>query len=122
MSSPIFRYIAATRLRELFTAVALLIVLAIASLMTTIGLSPALGAFLAGVILADNEFRHQLEADIEPFKALLLGLFFITVGASINFALLQQNPFLIFSLVLVLFLVKFTVLFALLMIFKFTTQ
>jgi len=122
LSSPIFRYIAATRLRELFTAVALLIVLAISGLMTTIGLSPALGAFLAGVVLADNEFRHQLEADIEPFKALLLGLFFITVGASINFALLQQNPVLILSLVLALFLVKFAVLFALSLIFKFTTQ
>ncbi|MDG2090686.1 MAG: cation:proton antiporter [Gammaproteobacteria bacterium] len=122
LSSPIFRYIAATRLRELFTAVALLIVLAIAALMTTIGLSPALGAFLAGVVLADNKFRHQLEADIEPFKALLLGLFFITVGASINFSLLQQNPWLILGLVLALSIVKFAVLFALSFTFKFSIQ
>jgi glutathione-regulated potassium-efflux system ancillary protein KefC len=122
LSSPIFRYIAETRLKELFTAVALLIVLAIASLMNTIGLSPALGAFLAGVVLADNEFRHQLEADIEPFKALLLGLFFITVGASINFALLQENFLLIIVLVLALFLVKFAVLFFLSLIFKLSSQ
>lgn len=118
LSLPIFRYIAATRLRELFTAVALLIVLAIAGLMGALGLSPALGAFLAGVVLAENEFRHQLEADIEPFKGLLLGLFFITVGASINFALLQQNPILIFGFVLALFFIKFTVLYALAVLFK----
>lgn len=118
LSLPIFRYIAATRLRELFTAVALLIVLSIAGLMSAIGLSPALGAFLAGVVLAENEFRHQLEADIEPFKGLLLGLFFITVGASINFALLQQNPLLILVFVLALFLIKFAVLYALAMTFK----
>lgn len=122
LSLPIFRYIAATRLRELFTAVALLIVLAIAGLMSSIGLSPALGAFLAGVVLAENEFRHQLEADIEPFKGLLLGLFFITVGASINFALLQQNPILIIGFVLALFLIKFAVLYALASVFKIAGQ
>ncbi len=85
---PLFRYIHSAHLPELYTVVALLIVVGIASLMILVGLSPALGTFLAGVVLANSEFRHQLEADIEPFKGLLLGLFFITVGASINFTLL----------------------------------
>ncbi|MBA6365278.1 cation:proton antiporter, partial [Colwellia sp. BRX8-8] len=85
ISSPLFRYIAETRLREIFTIAALLLVIAIALIMEKIGLSPALGTFLAGVVLAESEFRHELEADIEPFKGLLLGLFFITVGASIDF-------------------------------------
>jgi Kef-type K+ transport system membrane component KefB len=70
------------RLREIFTAAALLLVVGIALLMTKVGLSPALGTFLAGVVLADSEYRHELESDIEPFKGLLLGLFFISVGAS----------------------------------------
>tara|TARA_R110000824_G_scaffold52692_5_gene146342 strand:- start:20693 stop:22495 length:1803 start_codon:yes stop_codon:yes gene_type:complete len=122
LSSPIFRFIANTQLREIFTAVTLLIVLAIAGLMTFIGLSPALGAFLAGVVLADNEFRHQLVADIEPFKGLLLGLFFITIGSSINFTLLQENPLLILGFVLALFLLKFLVLFMLAVIFNFSRQ
>jgi CPA2 family monovalent cation:H+ antiporter-2 len=74
-----------SRLREMYTAVALVIVVGIAFLMILVGLSPALGAFVAGVVLANSEFRHELEADIEPFKGLLLGLFFITVGAGINF-------------------------------------
>ena len=65
-------------------------VIAIAILMDLVGLSPALGAFLAGVVLANNEYRHELEADIEPFKGLLLGLFFISVGASINFNLADR--------------------------------
>ena len=122
LSSPLFRFFAETRLREIFTAVTLLIVLAIAGLMTFIGLSPALGAFLAGVVLAENEFRHQLMADIEPFKGLLLGLFFITIGSSIDFALLQENPLLILGFVLALFLLKFMVLFALARIFRFSKQ
>lgn len=88
LTRPLFRYIHSAHLRELYTAVALLIVVGIASLMTLVGLSPALGTFLAGVVLANSEFRHELEADIEPFKGLLLGLFFITVGAGINFTLL----------------------------------
>lgn len=122
LSSPVFRFIAETKQRELFTAVALLLVLAIEALMTFIGLSPALGAFVAGVVLAESEFRHQLEADIDPFKGLLLGLFFITVGASINFALLQENPLLIVGLVLALFLIKFIVLYALSFLFKIETR
>lgn len=88
LSRPLFRYIAASRLREIFTASALLLVIGIALLMTLVDLSPALGTFLAGVVLANSEFRHELESDIEPFKGLLLGLFFITVGAGINFGVL----------------------------------
>lgn len=118
LSTPIFRFIAETRLREIFTAFALLIVIAIATLMQSIGLSPALGTFLAGVVLADSEFRHELEVDIEPFKGLLLGLFFITVGASIDFNLLFEKPLTISIWVLALFLVKAGVLGILASIFK----
>lgn len=89
---PAFQLISRTKLRETFTALALLIVVGSAGLMHFVGLSPALGAFLAGVVLADSEFRHQIEADIEPFKGLLLGLFFITVGASIQFDLIVAQP------------------------------
>ena len=87
LTRPIFRFIASAGLRELFTAAALLFVIGIALLMLLVGLSPALGAFIAGVVLANSEYRHELEADISPFKGLLLGLFFITVGAGIDFAL-----------------------------------
>ncbi len=107
---PIFRFIAAARLRELFTAAALLLVIATALLMTLVGLSAALGAFVAGVVLADSEYRHELEGDIEPFKGLLLGLFFIAVGASIDFALIAANPGLIAALVGMLLAVKLVVL------------
>ncbi len=91
LSRPLFRYIAQARLREVFTTAALLLVVGIALLMTLVGLSPALGAFLAGVVLANSEFRHELEADIAPFKGLLLGLFFITVGAGVNVTLLSED-------------------------------
>ena len=84
----------------MFTATALLLVVGIAVLMTQVGLSPALGTFLAGVVLANSEYRHELESDIEPFKGLLLGLFFIAVGASIDFSLFLQEPWTIISLVL----------------------
>ena len=84
---PLFRYIARANLRELFTAAALVVVIGIALLMSLVGLSPALGAFIAGVVLATSEYRHELESDINPFKGLLLGLFFITVGAGIDFGL-----------------------------------
>ncbi len=109
----IFRVIARTGLREIFTATALLMVIAIAILMNMVGLSPALGAFLAGVVLANNEYRHELEADIEPFKGLLLGLFFISVGASIDFNLLAQTPGRIMGLLMLLIGIKFIVLFIL---------
>ena len=88
---PLFRYIAAANLRELFTAAALGVVIGIALLMSLVGLSPALGAFVAGVVLATSEYRHELESDINPFKGLLLGLFFITVGAGIDFALASER-------------------------------
>jgi CPA2 family monovalent cation:H+ antiporter-2/glutathione-regulated potassium-efflux system protein KefB len=96
---PAFRIIAGTRLRELFTAATLLLVVGIALLMGAVGLSPALGTFLAGVVLATSEYRHELESDIEPFKGLLLGLFFIAVGASLDFGLLAARPATIAGLV-----------------------
>lgn len=89
---PLLRIVAKTGLRELFTSSALLIVVGIATLTTLVGLSPALGAFLAGVVLANSEYRHELESDIEPFKGLLLGLFFLAVGASIDFSIVAQQP------------------------------
>lgn len=91
LTRPIFRYIAGASLRELFTAAALVFVIGIALLMSLVGLSPALGTFLAGVVLANSEYRHELESDVDPFKGLLLGLFFITVGAGINFGLAMER-------------------------------
>ncbi len=106
----IFRLVAETGLHEVFVALALLLVVGIALAMDAIGLSPALGTFIAGVVLADSEYRHELETTIDPFKGLLLGLFFISVGASINFELLISNPFQIILFVFSLILVKFIVL------------
>ena len=110
---PAFRFIAQTRMLEIFTAASLLLVIAIAVLMTQVGLSPALGTFLAGVVLANSEYRHELISDIEPFKGLLLGLFFISVGASINFQLIINSPLLIIGLVVLLMSIKGIVLFIL---------
>ncbi|WHI51288.1 monovalent cation:proton antiporter-2 (CPA2) family protein [Microbulbifer sp. MLAF003] len=110
---PLLRLVAGSQVREMFTVTALLIVFAAAAVMTWLDLSPALGTFLAGVLLAESEFRHELEADIQPFKGLLLGLFFIAVGASLNFAQIAENPLLLFGLVITLVLVKFAVLFGL---------
>jgi monovalent cation:proton antiporter-2 (CPA2) family protein len=110
---PVFRMIAATRLRELFTATALLLVIAIALLMTQVGLSPALGTFVAGVVLANSEYRHELESEIDPFKGLLLAVFFIAVGASVDFQLIRSEPQLILGIVALLMAIKFAVLFAL---------
>jgi len=107
---PFMRLMAKTRLREMFTAASLLLVIAVAYLMKEVGLSPALGTFIAGVVLANSEYKHELESALEPFKGLLLGLFFIGVGASLNFALVLQEPALIFSLVLGLMLLKALVL------------
>jgi monovalent cation:proton antiporter-2 (CPA2) family protein len=114
----IFRFIAETGLHEVFTALALLMVIGIALAMDQIGLSPALGTFIAGVVLADNEYRHELETTIDPFKGLLLGLFFISVGASINFLVLIENPFQIFGFVMLLIILKFTVLLVLGRLFR----
>ena len=107
---PAFRAIAATRLRELFTAAALLLVIGIALLMEQVGMSPALGAFLAGVVLASSEYRHELVSDIEPFKGLLLGLFFIAVGASLDLRLIASRPGEILALVAALMLLKLLIL------------
>ncbi|MBN1819126.1 MAG: cation:proton antiporter [Prolixibacteraceae bacterium] len=109
----IFRLIAETGLREVFTATSLLLVIGTALAMDKIGLSPALGTFLAGVVLADSEYRHELEITIEPFKGILLGLFFISVGASINFQILFNNPAMVISFVLLLIVIKFIVLYLL---------
>ncbi|MCL4134239.1 UNVERIFIED_CONTAM: hypothetical protein GTU68_065556 [Idotea baltica] len=113
LTRPVFRYIHLSRLREMYTALALGIVVGISFLMTLVGLSPALGAFLAGVVLANSEFRHELESDLEPFKGLLLGLFFITVGAGINFSLFFAEPGDLIGLALLVILAKGVVLYVL---------
>ncbi|WP_368344252.1 cation:proton antiporter [Pelagovum sp. HNIBRBA483] len=118
LTRPVFRYIHLARLREMYTALALLMVVSIAVLMDFVGLSPALGTFLAGVVLANSEFRHELESDLEPFKGLLLGLFFITVGAGFDFAAFFQEPFRIIGLTLLLIVLKFSVLFLLALVWK----
>ena len=115
---PLLRSVAATRVRELLTASALLIVLGISFLMELVGLSPALGAFLGGVVLATSEFKHELESTLEPFKGLLLGLFFMAVGASINFIVIQEYPLTITGLVIGVIIVKGFVLFVVGSIFK----
>ncbi|MEM7470785.1 MAG: cation:proton antiporter [Pseudomonadota bacterium] len=118
LTRPVFRYIGWARMREMYTAVALLFVVGVAVLMLLVGLSPALGTFLAGVVLANSEFRHELESDIEPFKGLLLGLFFITVGAGINFQVLFAAPVSILGMTIGVMAIKAGVLFALALIFK----
>lgn len=110
LTRPLFQWIANTRSREIFVAAALLLVIGATLAMQIVGLSPALGTFLAGVVLADSEYRHELESNIEPFKGLLLGLFFISVGASIDFALVASAPFTVAGLVLLLIVVKFPLL------------
>src|SRR5271168_5398619 len=110
--NPLLRIVAATRVAEAFTAAGLLIVLGTALLVSQVGLSLSLGAFLAGVLLADSEFRHELEADIEPFKGLLLGLFFISVGMSANLGLVREKPWLIIGLTVGLVVFKILVLWA----------
>ena len=116
LSRPLFRFVASSGLREIFTATALMLVIGIAALMGLVGLSPALGAFLAGVVLANSEFRHELKANIEPFKG-LLGLFFITVGAGIHFATLTENWVLIISITLGVMVLKALVLFVIALLF-----
>jgi monovalent cation:proton antiporter-2 (CPA2) family protein len=110
LMNPIFSFIAKSKLREMFTATALLLVISVALAMQSIGLSPALGTFLAGVVLAESDYRHELESNIEPFKGLLLGLFFISVGASIDFKILAADPVLLVALTASLIAVKFLVL------------
>jgi glutathione-regulated potassium-efflux system ancillary protein KefC/glutathione-regulated potassium-efflux system protein KefB len=117
--SPVFRRIVETRLNELFTVFSLFLVIVIAVIMQKIGLSPALGTFLAGVVLAESEFRHEFEANIAPFKGLLLGLFFITVGASIDFELFAKEYLLVVALVAALIFVKGAILLTLANLFRF---
>jgi monovalent cation:proton antiporter-2 (CPA2) family protein len=107
---PVFRILGKVQMREIFTAASLLLVIGVALLMGQVGLSPALGTFLAGVVLANSEYRHELEADIDPFKGLLLGLFFIAVGASMDFALIGDQPGTILGLALGIVALKFFVL------------
>jgi len=120
LTRPIFRFIHAARLPEMYTALALLIVVSISFLMMLVGLSPALGAFLAGVVLASSEFRHELESDLQPFKGLLLGLFFITVGAGINFTLLFEDWPALLSMAILVITIKGAVLYCLARAFSIT--
>jgi monovalent cation:proton antiporter-2 (CPA2) family protein len=108
---PVLRYIAATNLREVFIGFSLLVVLGTAALMAGVGLSMALGAFLAGVMLADSEYRHELVLDIDPFKGLLLGLFFIAVGMSVDVSLFLRSPLLVLGLALGIVALKLVLLF-----------
>jgi CPA2 family monovalent cation:H+ antiporter-2/glutathione-regulated potassium-efflux system protein KefB len=119
---PLLRVVARARVRELFTAFALLLVVSISVLMTLVGLSPALGAFLGGVVLANSEYRHELESDIEPFKGLLLGLFFMAVGASIDFKLVLSMPWVILGLVVSLMIIKAVILLILGKSFRISTE
>jgi monovalent cation:proton antiporter-2 (CPA2) family protein len=117
---PLFSAIANTQLAELFTGFVLLIVVAVTLAMTAIGLSPALGAFIAGVVLAESDFRHEIEADLNPFKGLLMGLFFLSVGAGIDYALLAERPGLVFGAALALMLLKFVILHGIGRLFRFS--
>ncbi len=112
LARPVFRHIARTRQREIFTAFALLLVLGIAWGFESAGLSMALGTFLAGVLLAESEYRHEIEAAVAPFKGLLLGLFFIAVGMGVDFGLLFERPLAILGLIVGLFVLKSAVLWA----------
>lgn len=120
LTRPLFRFIARPRLRELFIAAALVIVVGIALLMSLVGLSPALGTFIAGVVLANSEYRHELESDIDPFRGLLLGLFFMTVGAGIDFALVSDQFAILIGSALGLIALKAAILLALSFVFKVT--
>ena len=117
LTRPLFRFVADTGIREVFVGLALLMVVGIALLMQQVGLSAALGTFLAGVVLAESEYRHELEMDLEPFKGLLLAVFFIAVGAGIDFSLLLNQPLLILGLVLGFIMLKLAVLFLLARLF-----
>ncbi|MBK6657935.1 MAG: cation:proton antiporter [Proteobacteria bacterium] len=113
LARPVFRLVAATGSRELFTALSLLIVIAMALLVSAAGMSMAMGAFIGGVLLAESEYRHELEIDLEPFKGLLMGLFFMAVGMAIDVRLFLATPFALIGGTLVVMTVKFAVLFSL---------
>tara|TARA_B110001450_G_scaffold94134_1_gene89288 strand:- start:162 stop:2051 length:1890 start_codon:yes stop_codon:yes gene_type:complete len=116
--TPLFRFVARAHLRELFVSTALMVVVGIALLMTMVGLSPALGTFLAGVVLASSEYRHELESDIDPYRGLLLGVFFITVGAGINFSLLFGSFISVIGITIGLITLKAAVLLLLAVLYK----
>lgn len=118
---PFLRYVSKSGMSELLTASSLFLVIGVSELMVAIGLSPALGAFLAGVMLANSEFRHELEAQIDPFKGLLLAVFFVSVGSTMNFNIIQQDPVFIFSTVFAVLAVKFLVLYTIGKFFKIDT-
>jgi len=118
---PFLRYVSKSGMTELLTASSLFLVIGVSELMVAIGLSPALGAFLAGVMLANSEFRHELEAQIDPFKGLLLAVFFVSVGSTINFNIIQNDPLFIFSTVFAVLIIKFVVLYAIGKFFKLDT-
>ncbi|OYU19742.1 MAG: potassium transporter [Rhodobacteraceae bacterium PARR1] len=118
LARPVFRFVHASRLPEMSTFISLLLVLGIAFLMMLVGLSPALGTFVAGVVLANSEFRHQIEADIKPFKGLLLGLFFMTVGVGIDTDTLFSQPVTLLGLTFGMIAVKVAVLLILAFVFK----
>ncbi len=115
--NPFFRIIALTRAQEIFTSAALLLVIGAALLMQSVGLSMALGAFLVGVMMADSEYRHQLETDIEPFRGILLGLFFIAVGMSVNWPLVGEHIFIVIGAVIALMAIKGLVIYGLCRLF-----
>lgn len=115
---PFLRYVSKSGMSEMLTASSLFLVIGVSELMTAVGLSPALGAFVAGIMLANSEFRNELEAQIDPFKGLLLAVFFVSVGASINFSIIQADPVFIFSTVFAVLTVKFLILFGIAKFFK----
>ncbi len=118
LTQPFYRFIEMSGLREIQVAAALLLIAGISLIMSEIGLSPALGSFLAGVVLANSEYRHELESDLAPFKGLLMGLFFITVGASIDLRLLASDPLRLLALTMAMMLLKFLILYPLAMLFR----
>jgi monovalent cation:proton antiporter-2 (CPA2) family protein len=119
---PVLRFVAQARLREVFVGFSLLVVLGTAALMEWAGLSQALGAFLAGVMLADSEYRHELELDIEPFKGLLLGLFFIAVGMSVDLGLFLRVPWLVLGIALGIVALKLAILFPIAQLFGYCNR
>lgn len=118
---PFLRYVSKSGMTELLTASSLFLVIGVSELMIAIGLSPALGAFLAGVMLANSEFRHELEAQINPFKGLLLAVFFVSVGSTMNFNIIAEDPLFIFSTVFAVLVIKFMVLYMIGKFFKIDT-
>ena len=119
---PFLRFVSAAGMSELLTATSLFLVVGVSQLMIEVGLSPALGAFLAGVMLANSEFRHELESNIDPFKGLLLAVFFVSVGSTINFNVILEDPLFIFTTVAVVLAVKFVILFGIGKVFRMSNE